>query len=206
MATQTPPLTTKTSDDPAQRIIAGARRHFFAHGFRGVTMDDLAAELGMSKKTLYAHFASKTALLQAVVGDKLQRVEADLDHVMNTIGADFSSCLHDLLACMRAHTEEIQPAFVRDIRREAPEIFSLVQEGRRKLIHRYFGKLLETGRKAGTIRKDIAPTLLIEILVGAVDAIVNPARMEELGLTPRTGLTLIISVFMEGALVRKGSR
>ena len=43
--------------EPAhRRIVAGARRYFFAHGFRGVTMDDLAAELAMSKKTLYAHF------------------------------------------------------------------------------------------------------------------------------------------------------
>jgi len=46
-----------------RRILAGARRHFFANGFRRVTMDDLAAELGMSKKTLYAHFPSKQHLL-----------------------------------------------------------------------------------------------------------------------------------------------
>ena len=32
----------------AQRIVTAARQHFFAHGFRGVTMDDLAAELGMA--------------------------------------------------------------------------------------------------------------------------------------------------------------
>ena len=48
------------------RILAAAREHFFAHGFRRVTMDDLAQELGMSKKTLYAHFPSKTALLEAM--------------------------------------------------------------------------------------------------------------------------------------------
>src|SRR5438552_1381598 len=48
------------------RIIAGARSHFFAHGFRGVTVEDLATELGMSKKTLYAHFSSKTGILEAV--------------------------------------------------------------------------------------------------------------------------------------------
>ncbi|MGN6719163.1 MAG: helix-turn-helix domain-containing protein, partial [Candidatus Binatia bacterium] len=47
----------------AERIVSAARAHFFAHGFRSVTMDDLAAELGMSKKTLYAQFPSKTELL-----------------------------------------------------------------------------------------------------------------------------------------------
>ena len=54
-----------------QRIVGAARRHFFAHGFRTVTMDDIAEELGMSKKTLYAHFPSKTALVEAVLLDKL---------------------------------------------------------------------------------------------------------------------------------------
>jgi AcrR family transcriptional regulator len=187
-----------------QRIVAGARQHFFAHGFRGVTMDDLADELGMSKKTLYAHFRSKTALLETVIGDKLARVEAGLSRVMSGDAGDFPARLHELLACMREHTDEIQPAFVRDVQREAPELFALVQGGRRKLIQRHFGKLLNDGRKAGTIRKDIPAELLIEILVGAVDAIINPARLGELGLTPRIGFTQIISVFLEGVLVREG--
>src|SRR5687767_13934717 len=49
-------------DHPAvQRLVTVARSHFFAHGIRSVTMDDLADELGMSKKTLYAWFPSKSA-------------------------------------------------------------------------------------------------------------------------------------------------
>jgi len=189
-------------DKARQRIVAGARRHFFAHGFRGVTMDDLADELAMSKKTLYAHFSSKTALLEAVIADKLGRVEADLKSVMDEEAADFPARLHAMLGSMRVQTDEIQPAFIRDVQREVPELFALVQNGRRKLIQRYFGKLLRDGRKAGTIRRDIPTELMIEILVGAVDAIINPARMGELALTPRTGFSHIISVFLEGVLVR----
>ena len=58
-----------------------ARAHFFSHGFRSVTMDDLADELGISKKTLYAHFPSKIALLEAVLADKFASVEARLKEV-----------------------------------------------------------------------------------------------------------------------------
>jgi hypothetical protein len=47
---------------------------------------------------------------------------------------------------------------------------------------------------------------MIEILVGAVDAIINPVRMGELGLTPQTGYAQIISVFLEGVLVRPRGR
>src|SRR5258706_12478852 len=109
----------------AQRIVTAAREHFFAHGLRSVTMDDLAAELGMSKKTLYAEFPSKTDLLRAVVLDKINNVEADLEHIMVQRSANALAALQQLLACMQRHTEEIQPPFVRDIRREAPELFQL---------------------------------------------------------------------------------
>lgn len=188
----------------AHLIIAGARHHFLAHGFRGVTMDDLAGELGMSKKTLYTHFPSKTALLEAVIHDKLRSVETGLKGVEGGSAPDFSIHLQRMLACIREQADEIQPAFIRDVRREAPELFELVQDGRRRLIQLHFGKLLKEGRKAGFIRRDIPVELMIEILIGAVDAIINPARMGELGLTPRTGFAHIISVFLEGALVRPG--
>ena len=192
--------------DAAQQIVAGARHHFFAHGFRGVTMDDLAEELGMSKKTLYAHFSSKAALLEAVIADKLQRVERQMKTVTGGSSADFPTRLRGMLTCMREQAEEIQPAFIRDVRREVPELFALVQEGRRKLIQRHFGKLLKDGRKAGSIRRDLPVELMIEMLIGAVDAIVNPTRMGELGITPREGFTHIVSIFLEGALVRTKRR
>jgi AcrR family transcriptional regulator len=192
--------------NPALHIIAGARRHFFAHGFRGVTMDDLAEELGMSKKTLYAHFPSKTALLEAVIADKLARVDADLKGAMDGEASDFPARLQAMLLCMRRQADEIQPAFIRDVQREVPELFALVQNGRRKLIQRHFGKLLKDGRKAGSIRNDIPAGMMIEILVGAVDAIINPVRMGELGLTPKTGFAQITTVFLEGVLVRAQGR
>src|SRR5258707_9095139 len=95
-----------SGDDARERIVSAARRHFLAHGFRGVTMDDLAAELGMSKKTLYAHFASKRELLAAVIDSKLRAADRDLDRVASESASDFLAGLHQLLACMRKHSEE----------------------------------------------------------------------------------------------------
>jgi len=182
------------------RIIAAARRHFFAHGFRGVTMDDLAAELGMSKKTLYASFPSKTELLRAVLLNKFHSIETDLDRVTGQSGTDVLVALRELLACVQRHTEEIQPPFVRDIRREAPAMFELVQSRRRAVIQRYFGKLFDDGRRAGIFRKDISARMIIEILLGATEAIINPSKMAEFGLTPKEGFTVVITVILEGVL------
>lgn len=193
------------SDNPAaQRIVVAARTHFFAHGFRSVTMDDLADELGMSKKTLYAAFPSKLDLLRAVLLEKFRHVEADLDQVTSTVSTDVLGALHQLLACMQRHAGEIQPPFVRDIRREAPEVFKTVEDQRRKIIQRYFGRIFEEGRRAGIIRKDIPTRLMIEMLVGVTEAIMNPPKMAELGLTPQIGYLSVVTVMLEGLLTEKG--
>jgi AcrR family transcriptional regulator len=189
---------------PAQRIITAAREHFFAHGLRSVTMDDLAAELGMSKKTLYAEFPSKTDLLRAVLLDKFRSVDADLEQIMAQSSANALAGLQQLLACMQRHIEEIQPPFVRDIRREAPELFKLVESRRRELIQRYFGRIFDNGRREKIIRSDISSEMILEILLGAVQSIMNPAKIEALGVTPKAGYGTIITVILEGVLTAKG--
>jgi AcrR family transcriptional regulator len=192
------------ANSASTRIVAAARGHFLAHGFRNVTMDDLADELGMSKKTLYASFPSKTALLEAVLRNKFQTVEADLARISSARARDAVAGLHQLLACVRRHTEEIQPPFVRDIRRAAPEMFQLVEKSRRRLIQRYFGKMFDEGRREGIIRKDISTRLMIEILLGATEAVMNPPKMAELGLTPKRGYTDVITVILKGVVTEKG--
>jgi AcrR family transcriptional regulator len=188
---------------PQARIVAGARRHFFAHGFRGVTMDELARELGMSKKTLYVSFPGKLDLLRAVIANKAADIGLDLEQITSEKDAEFPDKLARLLNCFQRHIGEIHPAFVRDVRREAPEVFEMIEKLRRDLLQRHFGKLFEQGRKAGLVRRDIPVHMIIEVLLGAVTSIVNPAKVETLGTTPKTALLTVISIVLEGVLTRK---
>ncbi len=190
----------------AERIVAAARQHFLTHGFRRVTMDDLARELGISKKTLYASFPSKMALLEAVLVDKFRSVEKDLSGITSTRSPDVLASLRRLLACMQHHTDEIKPPFVRDMRRESPETFHMVEVRRRDVIQRHFGTVLSQGRKAGIIRKDISTGLILEILLSAVQVIMNPSRILELGLTPTSGYHAIVTVVLEGVITDSGRR
>jgi AcrR family transcriptional regulator len=187
-----------------QRILGAAREQFLAHGFRSVTMDDLAETLGMSKKTVYAHFPTKTALVEAVLLEKFCCVEEEMEAITSECSADFPTGLHRLLACVQRHTEEVRPPFLRDIQREAPDLFKVVQARRRNVIQRYFNKLLGEGRREGLIRKDIPVHLILEILLGAVEAVVNPPRLAELELSPKSGMTVVLSVILEGALTPEG--
>lgn len=184
-----------------QRVVATARRHFLSQGFRRVTMDELADELGMSKKTLYGLFPSKTALVEAVILDKFRRAEADLRRITAASRGDVPGALRRLVAAVQTHTQEIQAPFVRDIQRDAPHLFEVVERKRRELIRRHFGKLLSEGRRARVIRRDIPMPLAMEILLGTVQAVMNPPKLIELGLTPEQGYSAIMSVIFEGLIV-----
>ena len=166
-------------------------------------MDELAHDMAMSKKTLYAFFRSKTALVEAVILEKFRNVDADLGSITSGSSSDCLGTLRRLLECVQGHMEEIRPPFLRDIRREAPDLFAVVESRRRDVIQRHFGKVFLEGRRAGLIRQDIPPKLAIEILLGAVQAVMNPPKMEELGLTPKTVFTAIIRVVLEGLTTEK---
>ena len=204
--TKKPAERTQPGDAGRQRIVEAARTHFFRHGFRSVSMDDLAAELAMSKKTLYAHFPSKIALLEAVLADKFADVEAKLEEIIRAYPHDFPAALHELLASTQRELDEIKPPFVRDMRQKAPQVFKIVEHRRAELIQRFFGKLFVEGQRTGMVRKDLPAELMIEILLAAVQAIVNPAKVEELGLTPKTGFASVVKVVLEGVITRKGRK
>jgi AcrR family transcriptional regulator len=189
-----------------QRIVEAARAHFFCHGFRSVTMDDLAEELGISKKTLYAHFPGKIDLLEAVLADKFAGVEATLKEVTRAHEHDFPAVLHELLAGTQRELDEIKPPFVRDMRQKAPDVFKLVEHRRAALIQRYFGKFFIEGQRAGMVRKDVPAKLMIEILLALVQSIMNPPKMEELGMMPKEGFIGIVKIILEGALTSKGRK
>jgi TetR/AcrR family transcriptional regulator, cholesterol catabolism regulator len=188
----------------SRRVIAAARRRFFAHGFRAITTDDLAAELALSKKTLYALFPSKEALLEAVVLQKFASVEAEVTRISGDRSLGCMEKLHELLARLQHEMEEIQPPFVRDMQRGAPEVFALIEQRRAGLIREHFGALFEESRRAGMIRKDVSITLLIAVILGAVNAVMNPAKLAELGLQPREGLFSILQIILQGAMTEKG--
>ena len=200
------PRPRRKRDPNRQRIVDAARVHFFNHGFRSVTMDDLAEELGISKKTLYAYFPGKVDLLEAVLADKLTDVEATLKEVTLAHPDDFLATLRELLAGTQRELDEIKPPFVRDMRQKAPDVFKLVERRRAALIQRYMGKFFVDGQRLGMVRKDVPAKLIIEILLAMVQSIMNPPKMEELEMTPKEGYAGILKIVLEGALTPKGRK
>lgn len=189
------------SGPAARRIVAAARSHFLSHGFRAVTMDDLAGEMGMSKKTLYQYFGTKRDLLCEVIVGKIDEFGAAMDAIPAGPEVDFSESLRRLLECVQENLREVGASFIRDLAKADPEYFQLIQERRREVITRCFGRILRVGQAGGGIRSDIPAELLIDILLASVDAVLTPRSLVERGKLPRDLLDPVLKVFLEGVRV-----
>ena len=64
-----------------EKIIYKAEELFLTLGFKNVTMDDIASAMGISKKTIYAHFSNKTELVSAVTFSVLEYIYQGIEKI-----------------------------------------------------------------------------------------------------------------------------
>lgn len=85
-----------------ERILETALRAFLAHGIKCITMDDIAASLGISKRTLYEVFPDKEALLEQCIQKKQEEDDGFLKRVIASSG----NVLEVLLKCYQYSIEK----------------------------------------------------------------------------------------------------
>ncbi len=187
------------------RIVQTAEREFLRWGFRRVLMDDLAHELGMSKKTLYAHFAGKEPLLRAVLEHRVSEIDRGLNALVMTEAA-FPRKFRDVAQFVQSRMAEVSPDFLADIRRHAPECFAIVEEFRARAIPRYFGRLIDEGVRAGYLDSGVNRELLIRMLALSIQGIIRPEVMAGLQIHPSAALDQILGIVFNGILTPQGRR
>ena len=64
-----------------EKIIQKATELFITIGFKTVTMDDIANEMGISKKTIYTHFSNKESIVAVVTDAIFEHVCGDIDQI-----------------------------------------------------------------------------------------------------------------------------
>jgi AcrR family transcriptional regulator len=201
------PVSSVLSDaDARTRIIAAARAHLFAYGYSAWTMDELAAELGMSKKTLYRHFSSKDALVEEVLEVFGSEVRALAESVFSEESLRFTAKLHRFTEAMVHRFASIKPHVLRDLERFAPHISRKIEELRYRNIPRVFGRIFAQGQAAGMIRSDLDAAFVIEFWRAAINGVMHPASLERLALSPDKAFEKGIDLFFAGLLTTAGRK
>ena len=145
--------------DIRNRIIEEASESFKTYGIRSVTMDSLANQLGMSKRTIYENFSDKDELLMAVLKRMAQAqkdmVKRVLDESENSIVAIFR-----MLEMNRDNFQSMSPVFLSDLKKYHNDI--LINQADKSDMPDYSNhqEVIENGIKEHLFREDINPDLV----------------------------------------------
>ena len=195
-------MTTKT--DHRQRILKKASEQFFTLGYARVTMDELANELGMSKKTLYKYFPSKRDLLEAIVRNFIQNVIGEQDRILNDETLDFEKRLSELMKLLIGVFSKVNPLLMRDIQRAAPDIWKIIEDTRQHRINTVFGGLLREGQQKGYVRKDLHLPMVIMAITTTIRETLTPTAMSQFPFSLVDAFKTLRSLFMGGILTDHG--
>jgi len=205
--TPTAPVSAAPLSAPAvARIVRQAREHLFAHGYCRCTMDDLATELGMSKKTLYAHFSSKDDIMRAVLVQLGAEIRADADALFANRSLSFAEKLRGFAEGMFDRLAHLNPRTPRELQRYAPHLHQLLVDIRQRNIPYVFGRFIEEGQLAGKVRPDVNAAFAVEFFLAAMQTLPQSGALERLKLAPRDLVPNAIDLFFDGLLTPAGRK
>ncbi len=169
----TPPVPPAAPEEIRRRVVAVALDRFLAAGFSAVTMDELARELGMSKKTLYELFPGKTELLREASRLKCENWQVEMQSIARET-SDFFERARRTFRFVAQLYSRLTHAYLTDLRRSAPEVWGDMQEFRRRRVRRNILDLLEQGVREGVLRADLDLETLASMYLTMTSALLNP--------------------------------
>lgn len=161
-------------DRRRERVLRLAGQCFLERGFSKVTMDELAGELGMSKRTLYGLFSGKRELLQESLRLRLRETLGDLRGLVEEPGLAAAEKLGSVLLYLSERLPRPSRFFMADVQRSVPEVWEEVEEIRREGLKSCFLSLFRAARSEGSLREDVEPELLVLMILTLVDGLANP--------------------------------
>ncbi|MCF6402290.1 TetR/AcrR family transcriptional regulator [Chitinophaga filiformis] len=136
-----------------ERILDTAFSLFCQFGTRSITMDDIAQRMGVSKKTLYAHFADKDELVVHAISRYLNR----MDKECNENQEKASNAIDELFLVMKMMDQSFRnmnPIILFDLQKFHTRAYQVFQEYMNTSMQKTVRQNLERGVREGLYRSD----------------------------------------------------
>jgi len=156
-----------------ERIIAKAREQFFRYGVKSVTMDDIAGELGISKKTIYQHFEDKDAIVHQLMMAEMANDKCE----WNDLDGSSNNVIEKIVKSMdiiRKAFAEINPSAFFDIKKYHPKTWQLFQDHKQNFVMDSIRKELLQGIEEGFFRADIKVEILVRMRLEQIEIGFDP--------------------------------
>lgn len=148
------PLKTTVAEDKKLKVLESASKLILRYGIKSMTMDDIARELGISKKTLYQYVEDKNDLIKQVM-----QLDMEMDH--HNISAIISKGLNaideslEIFKSIVQTIADVPPNILYDLKKYHPEAYKLQQEFMWTFSRKCVEENLTKGIREGYYRQDI---------------------------------------------------
>jgi AcrR family transcriptional regulator len=146
-------------DTRGQELLAGTVQLFMRYGIKSMTMDDIARQLGVSKKTLYLYVSDKNDLvvksLQALVNQEMNHANHMCDSIPNAI-----DMLFELTKEMSQKFGQVHPSINYDLKKYHPKAWDVFHQFQNNFIHECVEGNLKKGIEQGYYRDNLDPFLI----------------------------------------------
>jgi AcrR family transcriptional regulator len=165
-------------DELVQReIVDTARAYFLKYGYSRVSTAEIADEAGRSKKTLYKHFPTKEALLNAVVERVNRTVEEEILGLLANTELGPEARVREVLERIGVHLASVGAVLYNDLESREPALYTQARKHQREILTTVLSGLINQAITAKIFRSDIDVATTISTYLASVEALAKPATV-----------------------------
>jgi len=153
-----------------EKILEKATDMFLNLGFKSVTMDDLANELGISKKTIYTHFSNKTKLVEVTTDRLFKIISGGIDQICS-FGKNPIDEIYDIKKFAMTHLKNGKSSPQYQLKKYYPKIFESLKKKQFDVMETCVVRNLRNGIEQDFYRNDINVDFVSRIYFSGVFSI-----------------------------------
>jgi AcrR family transcriptional regulator len=183
-----------------ERILDTAFGLFRQYGTRSITMDDIATRMGISKKTLYAHFVDKDDMVVHAISRFLEVIQEE----ERVLRANAANAIEELFEVMKMRLRNMNPVIMLDLQKFHSKAFLVFQEYRNNSLRTVIRENLERGIAEGLYREDLEVNILTQFRIASAMLCFQPEVFPIAGFEMGKVQRVLLEHFMYGVASAKG--
>ena len=186
-------------------VLNKARELFFTYGLKSISMDDLARQSGVSKKTIYQAVADKQELVAKVVEDLIKCHK----ELVATTGQSASNVIDEVvqLSCLPFDTlAAININFFYELEKFFPSEWKKLLEHRQTFMLPTITDNLKRGIAEGLYRDDLDVDFTAKIRLQQIETALKPIGFSDRKIEPRRLMNELTLFYLHGIVTTKGKR
>ena len=186
------------------KIVELTEEKFFRDGFYKTTMDEVASELKMSKKTIYKLFPSKQDLVKAIAKHFMEGLK---NKILPALNSDKNAIekLAELNNILAKVSQKVPSKRMDEIKTYFPSLWNEIDSFRTKMMFANITKVIDQGKEEGLFI-DYPTPIIMNTLVSAVRSTVNPEFILNNNFSISESALYTFKVVIGGIVTEKGRK